>query len=173
MRYILAISGIIGLVGLLTFTSTGLKAQDKNLWPVTCSDPENPQTCRMTQTHFATKVIDGKTKNIGKVLALTVLYAVNEKTKKRTPYMSIQMPLGVNLPAGAALQVDKNRELKLTFLQCTNSGCDASIQLDSKLLRSILAGIETKVAFTAWGATQSSIVKASLSGFTKSFRKLK
>lgn len=173
MRYILAISGIIGCIGIFGLMPTDAGAQNKAQWPVVCSDPTNPQTCRMVQIHYATKVVEGKTENLGKVLALTVLYVAKPETKKRIPYMSIQMPLGVDLRSGAVVQVDKNKEIQMPYLQCTNAGCDASLELNSKLLRSILAGIEIRVGFKAWGGTGVSLVKASLKGFTKSFRKLK
>lgn len=173
MRYLFTVGGIIGLFGLFGLSITDAIAQNKNSWEVACTDPANPQTCRMTQVQYATKVVEGKTVPIGKILGLTVIYAVNAETKKRLPYISIQMPLGVDLRSGAVVRVDKNKEIKLPFLQCTKAGCDASLELNSKLLRSILAGIEIKVGFRAWGGQKTSLVKASLSGFTKSFRKLK
>jgi invasion protein IalB len=171
MQYILVLLAAVWVSGLLT--AQDATAQQNSPWQLVCSDKSDAKTCRMTQSRSRTKVINGKLQNVGKVLALTVLYVNNKKTNKRTPYLSIQLPLGVSLIEGSVIRVDKNKEIKLPYLQCSNAGCDASIELNKKLLRSMLAGIDIKVGFKIWPSTGTSIVTAPLTGFTKSFRKLK
>ena len=83
------------------------------------------------------------------------------------------MPLGVDLRPGAVIQIDKNKEINLPYLRCTNAGCDGSLVLNKKMLRSVLAGNDFNVGFRAWGSNKIQLVKASLSGFTKAFRRLK
>ena len=87
--------------------------------------------------------------------------------------MTIQLPLGVDIRPGAVIQIDKNKELILPYLRCTNMGCDVSMVLNKKMLRSILSGIDLRIGFRAWGSNQTNVVTASLSGFTKTFRRLK
>ena len=168
-----AVITFISLVLASNFYASGVSAQEKSPWSVQCTEENKPETCRMAQIQSATKEVDGKIQPIGKILGLTVLYVTNAETKKRSPHMSIQMPLGVDLRPGAVIKVDDNKEINLPYLRCTQRGCDASLELDSKLLRSILAGIDFNVGFRAWGSNKTTLVKASLTGFTKAFRRLK
>ena len=171
MRHILALLVVVWVSELLTAKDAA--AQKKSPWLVECLDKSDAKSCRMSHSRYQTKIVNGKQQNVGKVLTLTVLYIANKKTKKRAPHLSIKMPLGVSLIHNSAFQVDKNKAVNLPFLQCSNSGCDASIELNKKLLRSILAGMEIRVAFKIWPSTKRSVVISPLTGFTKSFRKLK
>ena len=171
MRYILTLLLVTLMSGL--FTAKNTVAQQKETWPVTCKDKSNAETCIMSQSRYGNIVIDGKSQNNSKILTLTVLYAINKETKKRSPYLGIQMPLGISLEANALFVVDKNKAIQLPILQCTNSGCDSSIVLNKKLLRTILVGREVSVVFKIWGRSGQIVVKSPLTGFTKSFRKLK
>ena len=94
IRHLLAIAAIL-TAGLLF--SRGLAAQEESSWKLICADGLKPETCRITQTLFYSKKIKGKQKTLGKILGLAVIYAPAPKSKKREPYMSIQMPLGVDL----------------------------------------------------------------------------
>ena len=170
MQYMLALFLVVCASGLLIAKNTA--AQQKKAWPVVCLDKSNAKTCRMSQSRYATEVVEGKKQSI-KVLTLSVLYAVDNETKERRPHLSIQLPLGLNLPAGVIIKVDQNKQIPLSFLQCSIISCDASIVLNSKLLRSILAGIDIAVAFRYWTHKNLSQVTTPLAGFTESFRKLK
>ena len=167
LTYILAIIIVFGLSGSVTH------AQNKEAWTLSCSDKNKAETCRMSQTQAATKVVDGKTQIIGKLFSVTILYVLDNKSKKRIPNLTIQLPLGVDIRPGAVIQIDKNKEFILPYLRCTKMGCDVSMELNKKMLRSILSGIELRVGFRAWGNAKISVVKATLSGFTKTFRRLK
>ena len=87
--------------------------------------------------------------------------------------MTIQLPLGVDIRAGAVLQIDKNKEIRLPYLQCRRSGCDVSMVLDKKMLRLTKSGMRLKVGFRPWVTTETKMIVSSLSGFTKSFKLLK
>ena len=143
-------------------------------WEKSCADPKNQESCRITQNLFLSqKDAEGKQQTVGKILGLTVIYATDQDTKKRTPYLSIQMPLGVDLRPGAVVRVDEGEERPLPFLQCTTAGCDASLRLDPPILDSLKAGQKFLVGFRPWGQTQTTVVEASLTGFTKAFSSLK
>ena len=150
-----------------------LAAQEESAWKLICADGLKPETCKITQTLFYSKKIKGKQKTVGKILGLTVIYVPAPKSKKREPYLSIQMPLGVDLRRGAVLRVDKGKEIPVQYLRCTNSGCDASLKLDSKILKALKAGNGLLVGFLPWGANKITAVNASLKGFTKAFEILR
>ena len=150
-----------------------LAAQEESAWKLICADGLKPETCRIIQTLFLTKKIQGKQRAVGKILGLTVIYVLAPKSKKREPYLSIQMPLGVDLRRGAVLRVDKGKEIPVQYLRCTNNGCDASLKLDSEILKALKAGNGLLVGFLPWGANKTTAVNASLKGFTKAFEALK
>jgi len=167
LTYILAIVITFGFLG------SGAHAQNKEAWLLSCADKNKAETCRMSQSQQASKMVDGKPQMLGRLLAVTVLYVLEPKSKKRVPNMTIQLPMGVDLRAGTVIQIDKNKEFTLPYLRCTNMGCDVSMKLTKKLIRSILSGNQLRVGFRAWGSNKTNVVTASLSGFTKIFRRLK
>ncbi len=153
--------------------SLDLTAAKNDPWKKACTDEKKPETCRISQVRYITKEVDGKQKVVGKALSLTVIYATDAKSGKRTPFMSIQMPLGVDLRAGAVFRVDKGKEIHVPYLRCTNDGCDASYRLDSGFIKLLKAGKIFYVGVRPWGDSKSSVFEASLKGFTKAFKALK
>jgi invasion protein IalB len=166
---------IYPVVMLIVLILSGLPsyAQNKSMWSTSCTEKNKANTCRMSQIHNASKTIKGKSTLIGRIMNIIVIYKNDAKTKKRTPHMTIQLPLGVDLRVGAIIQIDKNKEFGLPFLQCTNNGCDVSIKLNKKLLRSIQSGNKLKIGFRPWGGTGTTILTSSLSGFSKTFKSIK
>mgnify|MGYP001407910500 CR=1 FL=1 len=151
-----------------------LAAQEESAWKLICADGLKRETCRITQTRFVRKKdIQGKQRTGGKILGLAVIYVPNLKSKIREPYLSIQMPLGVDLRRGAVLRVDKGKEISVQYLRCSKSGCDASLKLDSEILKALKAGNGLLVGFLPWGANKTTAVNASLKGFTKAFKAIK
>ena len=150
-----------------------LAVQEESAWKLICADGLKPETCRITQMLFLSKKIRGKQRAVGKILGLAVIYVLAPKSKKREPYLSIQMPLGVDLRRGAVLRVDKGKEISVQYLRCTKSGCDASLKLDSEILKALKAGNGLLVGFLPWGANKTTAVNASLKGFTKAFKAIK
>ena len=134
MRHLFTIAAIVAAGLVFSYAPA---AQEESPWKIICADGIKPETCRITQTLFLSKEIEGKRKTLGKVLGLTVIYVTDPKSKIRDPHLSIQMPLGVDLRPGAVLKVDKGREIPVQYLRCTNNGCDASLQLDSKFLKAL------------------------------------
>ncbi len=164
----LAILGAVFLIG-----SSVVEAASQPVWQKVCVDRSNPKSCRITQQLFLKKNVNGEEKIVGKILKLSVVYVLNKKTEKREPHLILQMPLGIDLRVGAALKIDKGKEIPLQFLQCTKAGCDTSLKLDNQLLQSLKAGIDLNVGFKAWGSNQTTVIKASLKGFTRSFSALR
>jgi len=166
-------AGLMFPLDLAAQVSVDLTAQKKSSWRLICADGLKPETCKIIQTLFLSKKIQGKQRAVGRILGLTVIYLPAPKSKKREPYLSIQMPLGVDLRRGAVLRVDKGKEIPVQYLRCTNSGCDASLKLDSEILKALKAGNGLLVGFIAWGGNKTTAVNASLKGFAKAFETLR
>ena len=166
-------AGLVFTLDLAAQVSVDLAAQKKSSWKLICADGLKPETCRITQTLFYSKKIKGKQKTLGKILGLTVIYVPDLKSKIREPYLSIQMPLGVDLRRGAVLRVDKGKEIPVQYLRCTNNGCDASLKLDSRFIKTLKAGNGLLVGFIPWGGNKTTAVNASLKGFAKAFETLR
>ena len=163
----------MAMVIVFGITGSVVHAQNKDAWSLSCADKNKAETCLMSQTRHAIKNVAGKNQNVGQLFKMTVLYVTDNKTKKRQLNMTIQLPLGVDIRPGAVIQIDKNKEFSLPYLQCTRMGCDVSMVVDKKMLRSILSGNDLKVGYRAWGTNKISVITATLSGFTKIFRRLK
>src|SRR5207245_10983045 len=54
----------------------------------------------------------------------------------RTPVALLQLPLGLNLPVVARLQVDEGKAVDLQIQTCANGGCYASTPIAPDLLAS-------------------------------------
>lgn len=148
-------------------------AQNAEPWKRICQDETKKESCRIEQQLYLNKNVDGKKQTVGRVLSLAVLYLAVPQATQRQPYMSILMPLGVDLRVGSKIKVDKGQEISLRFLQCTKAGCAASVALDEKLLAAMKAGNVLRVAFRPWGSKETAVLNASLKGFTKALGSLK
>lgn len=51
--------------------------------------------------------------------------------------MTLILPLGINLPAGAVLQIDEKNKTNLVIGFCTQTGCFVNMDLDDTLIRAI------------------------------------
>lgn len=150
-------------------------AEPAPAWTLVCAEPTKSETCRIQQQLFLQqKDKAGKEQNVGRILGLAVLYVNDgDNGKKRDLYLSIQMPLGVDLRPGAVLRVDKGKEIPVAFLRCTQAGCDASLKIDAEILKMLQTGTTLMVGFRPWGSAKVSTVNASLNGFTKLAKSLK
>lgn len=143
----------------------------QSAWRLRCADTNDAATCNANQELFLNREVDGQQQNVGRLLNLTVLYL--DAQGERLPFMSLQMPLGLDLRPGAVMQVDDGQEVTLEFLRCTNDGCDASVRLTPDLLGAMRAGSVLRVGFRPWGSEQVTAVEASLIGFTAAFLQLR
>jgi invasion protein IalB len=144
-------------------------AQGQGPWATICVDEQKRDTCRIKQELFLNQEVDGKTQNVGRILALTVLKVTEGDPSVRNAYLSLEMPLGVDLRPGAVVRVDEGPEIPIPYLQCTQAGCAASIFLGPEVLLAFRAGNVLSVGFRPWGSSQVQAVQASLTGFTRAF----
>lgn len=140
-------------------------------WRLQCSDTNDASTCSMNQELFLQQTVDGELQTVGRLLNLTIVYL--NAGEERVPFMSLQMPLGVDLRPGGVMRVDEESETSLEFLRCTEAGCDASARVTPDLLAQLRSGSVLRVGFRPWGSEQVTAVEASLIGFTAAFAQLR
>lgn len=140
-------------------------------WVLRCADENDASTCNMNQELFLQQTVDGEQQTVGRLLNLTIVYL--DVGEERVPFMSLQMPLGVDLRPGAVMRVDEEAETPLEFLRCTEAGCDSSARVTPELLTQLRAGAVLRVGFRPWGSEQVTAVEASLIGFTAAFAQLR
>jgi invasion protein IalB len=97
---------------------------------------EAPLECSVEETAVLTKT--GQ---------LIVLVNIRVASDTRQPVALVQLPLGLNLPAGAKLQVDDGKVVDLQIQTCENRGCYANTPVSPEMLGALKSGKQLKVAF--------------------------
>jgi invasion protein IalB len=107
-------------------------------WAARCSSAsrEAPLECAIEQTAVLSKT--------GQTVALVNIRVPSDT---HTPVVLVQLPLGLNLPVGAKLQVDDGKSVDLQIQTCEARGCYASIPIPPDLLAALKSGKQLKVAF--------------------------
>ena len=77
-----------------------------------------------------------------------------------------------DLRPGAIVRIDEGAERNLPYLQCVNDGCAISSMLDGELLEQMQLGNQLFVGFRAWGNMETTVIPASLIGFSRAFNTL-
>ena len=91
---------------------------------------------------------------------------------KGEPWILLTLPLGIFLPSGVALKVDKGQRIDTPFKICTAKGCETGIPLDDVLLQTMHRGLVARIAFLDGTARRQITVPVSLMGFAAAFRTL-
>jgi invasion protein IalB len=78
---------------------------------------------------------------------LVIAVSVRVPADTRTPSTLIQLPLGLNIPNGAKLQVDDGKATDLQIQTCEARGCYAGTTIAPDLLAAMKSGKQLKVSF--------------------------
>ena len=132
-------------------------------WAARCSSAgrEAPLECAIEQNAILTKT--GQ---------LFVVVNIRVPGDTRAPAAFVQLPLGLNLPAGAKFQVDDGKTVDLPIQTCENSGCYASAAITSELLGALKSGKQLKVSFQNL-AKETIMVPMPLNDFAAAYDKIK
>ncbi|OPY96396.1 invasion protein B [Bradyrhizobium sacchari] len=132
-------------------------------WIVRCTSAsrEAPLECAMEQNAVLTKT--GQT---------VVLINIRIAPDTRTPIALLQLPLGLNLPVGAKLQVDEGKTVDLQIQTCESRGCYASTPIAADLLSALKAGKQLKVSFQNM-AKETIAIPVPLGDFAAAYDKIK
>ena len=107
-------------------------------WAARCSSASRdaPLECAIEQSAVLSKT--------GQLL---VLVNIRLPSDTHAPILQLQLPLGINLPVGAKLQVDDGKTADLQIQTCDNRGCYASTPVAADLLAAMKAGKQLKLSF--------------------------
>ena len=78
---------------------------------------------------------------------LIVLVNIRVPADTRAPIALVQLPLGLNLPGGAKLQIDDGKAIDLQIQTCETRGCYASTPVAADMLAALKSGKQLKVLF--------------------------
>ena len=90
----------------------------------------------------------------------------------RAPVGLVQLPLGLNLPAGAKLQVDDGKASDLQIQTCEARGCYANLQIAPEMLTALKSGKQLKVSFQNL-AKETIAIPMPLADFASAYEKIK
>jgi invasion protein IalB len=132
-------------------------------WAARCSSASRdaPMECAMEQTAV-----------LSKTGQLIVLVNIRVPGDTHTPIALVQLPLGLNLPAGVKFQVDDGKSIDLQLQTCENRGCYASTPIAPDMLTALKSGKQLKVSFQNLGKETISIPMP-LADFAAAYDKIK
>jgi invasion protein IalB len=132
-------------------------------WAARCSSAsrDTPLECAMEQTAV-----------LSKTGQLIVLVNIRVPSDTHTPVALVQLPLGLNLPGGAKLQVDDGKVTDLQIQTCENRGCYASTPIAPELLAAMRSGKQLKVLFQNL-AKETITIPMPLTDFAAAYDKIK
>jgi invasion protein IalB len=132
-------------------------------WTARCSSAsrDTPLECAMEQTAV-----------LSKTGQLIVLVNIRVPSDTRTPVVLVQLPLGLNLPGGAKLQVDEGNTTDLQIQTCENRGCYAGSSISPELLAAMRSGKQLKVLFQNL-AKETITIPMPLTDFAAAYDKIK
>jgi invasion protein IalB len=139
----------------------GAPAQPGWIARCTSASRDAPLECAIEQNAVLTKT--GQT---------IVLINIRIAPDTRTPVALLQLPLGLNLPVGAKLQVDEGKTVDLQVQTCENRGCYASTPIAPDLLASLKSGKQLKVSFQNM-AKETIAIPMPLTDFAAAYDKIK
>jgi invasion protein IalB len=107
-------------------------------WAARCSSAsrEAPLECAVEQTAI-----------LQKTGQLIILVNIRVPSDTRMPVAMVQLPLGLDLPRGAKLQVDDGRATDLQIQTCESRGCYAGTPVGPDLLAALRSGKQLKISF--------------------------
>jgi invasion protein IalB len=132
-------------------------------WIARCASAsrEAPLECAIEQTAVLTKT--GQ---------LVVLINIRVASDTHAPVAVIQLPLGLNLPAGARLGVDDGKTSELQIQTCEARGCYANAPISPDMLAAMKSGKQLKVSFQNL-AKETITIPMPLADFAAGYDKIK
>src|SRR6059036_3923928 len=131
-------------------------------WQIRCDTPPGAQgeQCALIQS-----VTAEDRPNVG--LTVIVLKTADQKSR----LMRVLAPLGVLLPSGLGLKIDKTDVGRAGFVRCLPNGCVAEVVMDDNLVKQLRGG--TSATFIIFQTPEEGIgIPMSLKGFGEGYDKL-
>ncbi len=134
-------------------------------WSARC---ETPKGLDREQCYIFQRLVTKKDEKLLPVLHVLVGYI----TADGNPGLFATVPLGVSLPQGLQIKVDKYEPVAFGYSHCNNQGCLGALALSDDLIAKMKAGRQAIITFHA-GSQQPVSVGVSLRGFTAGFNALR
>ena len=131
-------------------------------WVTRC---ETPPGAAHEQCAIVLSVVDQERPSL--ILVVIVLNTADRKTR----LMRVVAPLGVLLPPGVSLRIDKAEAGRLSFLQCLPNGCVAQLAMDEALIDKLKNG-KTMTLGIFQTPEEGIGVPAPLAGFKEAYEQL-
>ncbi len=131
-------------------------------WQIRCDTPPGAQgeQCALIQS-----VTAEDRPNVG--LTVIVLKTADQKSR----LMRVLAPLGVLLPSGLGLKIDKTDVGRAGFVRCLPNGCVAEVVMNDDLVKQLRTG--TSATFIIFQTPEEGIgIPMSLKGFGEGYDKL-
>ena len=109
---------------------------------------------------------------LSKTGQLIVLINIRVPADTHAPIAAIQLPLGLNLPAGAKLQVDEGKTIDLQIQTCEARGCYVNAPIPADMLAAMKTGKQLKVSFQNL-AKETIAIPMPLTDFATAYDKIK
>ena len=109
---------------------------------------------------------------LSKTGQLIVLINIRVPADTHAPIAAIQLPLGLNLPVGAKLQVDEGKTVDLQIQTCEARGCYVNAPIAADLLAAMKTGKQLKVSFQNL-AKETIAIPMPLADFAAAYDKIK
>jgi invasion protein IalB len=103
---------------------------------------------------------------------LIVLINIRVPAETRAPVALVQLPLGLNLPAGAKLQIDEGKASDMQIQTCEARGCYANLPVSPEMLATLKSGKQLKVSFQNL-AKETITIPMPLGDFAAAYEKIK
>jgi invasion protein IalB len=101
-----------------------------------------------------------------------VLVNIRVPSDTHDTVMLVQLPLGLNLPVGAKLQVDDGKVTDLQIQTCEARGCYASTPIAPDVLAAMKSGKQMKLSFQNM-AKETITIPMPLADFAPAYDKIK
>ncbi len=92
-----------------------------------------------------------------------------DENSKSIDFMAI-LPLGINLPTGASINIDSGKAYPLMLKTCTQQGCIAVYTTDSSFIKTLQNGQKLNISFTFAGAEKPITISGSTKGLTEGMK---
>jgi invasion protein IalB len=163
----LILAGVLGLLGAYGGLANRAAAQGAvrsvhQDWQIRC---DTPPGAKKEQCALIQSVTAADRANVG--LTVIVLKTADHKSR----LMRVVAPLGVLLPSGLGLKIDKTDIGRAGFVRCLPNGCVAEVVMDDKLIKQLREG--QTATFIIFQTPEEGIgFPMSLKGFGEGYDKL-
>jgi invasion protein IalB len=128
--------------------------------------------CASTSREAPLECAVEETAVLSKTGQLIVLVNIRVASDTHQPIALVQLPLGLNLPVGAKLQVDEGKAVDLQIQTCENRGCYANLPIAPDMLAALRTGKQLKVSFQNLGK-ETITIPMPLTDFAAAYDKIK